>query len=935
MLFVKSWCLALVTLSSLMAGDAPYEVYDPAVKVGRLDNGMTYYIRANSRPEKRLELRLMVNAGSILEDDDQLGFAHFLEHMAFNGTEHFEKAALVDYLESIGVRFGAHLNAFTSFDMTAYMLQVPTDNQEQLEKGLLILSDWASRVSLHTDEIDLERGVVMEEWRRGQGANERILKKQFPIMLQGSHYAKRNPIGTPEILQKGSPDALRRFYKDWYRPELMAVVAVGDFEIESMEKQIRELFSKIPKSENPRERLEYDIPFHEETLFSIATDPELTHGAISVMYKHEPQKREKIENMRRELKESMFFGMFNQRLQERARQAPPPFLYGYASELNFVRSIGGFTLNVFSAPDQIETALAAVLEEARRVQLHGFTATEVERQKQDQLRSLDKAYEERDKTESGSYAVAYMFHYLEGGPIVGIEKRRELVNSWINDIAVEEINGLVEYWMRDENRVITVSLPEKEGVEVPTEQTLASVFERISKAEVVAFEDDVSSEPLMAKPPVAGTIVAEHTYEEVGVTHWKLSNGIDVYVKPTDFKNDEVIFTSFRNGGHSLVSDDAFGSAVYADGLIEESGIANFSIIQLEKMMAGQVVSVSPYINEITEGVNGNASPKDMETAMQLIHLSFTSPRRDEAAFSSLQAKIASSVENRLARPETRYRDQLTKLLTQDHPRKRPPTKEAIDKIDLDTALNFYKSRFENADGFTFSFVGNLELESFKSLVTTYLASLPGKPAEWKFNDIGVYPPKGKITEVVKAGKEPKSQVAMISSASKEWSASASDELKVAIDVLNLMLREKLREEMSGVYSVYAYSQIDRDPHGKYTFGIMFSCDPDRAEELIAAANAQVDDLRINGPSQKNLDKIKEIMRRSRETDLKENRFWLNGITRCVRYGTPINELVVSEAWIDGVNAEMVKRVSETYLSRENQLTVIMQPEESDSKGEN
>lgn len=910
---------------------SPYQVFDPALRVGRLDNGLTYYVRANEKPEKRAELRLMVNAGSVLEDEDQLGFAHFLEHMAFNGTAHFEKMALVDFLESVGMRFGADVNAFTSFDMTAYMLQLPTDDQAKLDKGFLILSDWAHQVTLDPEDIDAERGVVLEEWRSGKGAEERVMDKQLPVIFHNSRYATRLPIGDPEILKNGSPEAVKRFYRDWYRPDLIAVVAVGDFDADAIEQQIRERFSQIPARQNPRERTEFEVPVHEETLFSIESDPELTRATITVAFKHPPKHREKIEDLRRELAESMFFGMFNQRLQERSKEAPPPFLYGYAFDLSFVRSMGGFSLAALAAPDKLKEALYALMQEARRVQLHGFTQSELDRQKQDQSRALEQAWAERDKTESSAYAQAYMFHYINGGPIVGIEKRRELLSQWIEDIQLTEINHLVTQWVRNESRVITVSLPEKEGLQAPTEAALSEVFEQVAKSDLKAYQDDVSDQPLVAQKPSPGTVTNERVHQASGVTEWHLNNGVRVFVKPTDFQNDEILFQGFRDGGHSLADDVTYPSAVQATDITDESGIADFNSVQLEKMLAGKVVGVSPFISEVSEGLRGSASPQDLETAMQLMHLIFTAPRRDDAAFASLKSKWKTQVENRLAQPEARFRDRVREILSQGHMRAKPPTLETVEEIDLDRALAFYQSRFGDANGFAFVFVGNLDVPKFKDLVATYLGSLPATDKGSKFKDLGIRPPSGQVFDTVVAGTEPKSQVAMALTGPAEWSEHANDELRVAIDVLNIMLREKLREELGGVYSVFCMGSVDRIPAQDFTVRVMFSCDPNRVDELTKAALNEIDRLRNEGPSTKNMEKVTEGLRRSLETNLKENRYWLSGITRCIRHAISLESLNQRAAWIETVDAAMVKRAAETYLTRDNQVIVVMRPESSDS----
>jgi len=444
------------------------EVFDAKLRWGRLENGITYYVRSNGKPENRAELRLVVNAGSVLEDEDQLGFAHFLEHMAFNGTASFPKLQLIDYLESIGMKFGADINAFTSMDMTGYLLQLPAET-EHLDKGLLILSEWAREIRLEAEEMDKERGVVLEEWRRGRGAGQRVLEKQLPILLNQSRYAQRLPGGDPEVLESGTLQALKRFYRDWYRPDLMSVVAVGDFDAATMVEKIEQRFAKMAMPEQVRAREQFEVPPHEKTLFAIASDKELSRARVSIAFKHPPKTRKTLGDVRRELVEQMFYGMFNQRLYERTREAQPPFVSGYASDLGFVRTLGGFSLGATAEPDRVTHALLALLQEAERVRRYGFTQEELSRQKKDVMRSMERTYAEREKIDSAAFASAYMSHSQEGGPILGIEKRFELYKQWVPAVSLEQVNALVGRWVRSENRVVMASLPEKPGLALPTE----------------------------------------------------------------------------------------------------------------------------------------------------------------------------------------------------------------------------------------------------------------------------------------------------------------------------------------------------------------------------------------------------------------------------------------------------------------------------------
>ncbi|MCF7802063.1 MAG: insulinase family protein, partial [Candidatus Marinimicrobia bacterium] len=587
---------------------------DSDVRTGVLPNGLQYYIRYNPKPEHRAELRLAVNAGSILENDDQQGLAHFVEHMSFNGTEHFQKSELVDYLESIGMRFGPDLNAYTSFDETVYMLQVPTDSSEELKTAFQILEDWGHLLSFNDEEIDKERGVIIEEWRLGRGAEQRMRDEQFPIILKDSRYAQRLPIGKKEILDTFPYETLRRFYKDWYRPDLMAVVAVGDFDMDAIEGLIQSHFGNLTNPKNERGREFYPVPDHEETLFAIATDKEATRNQLTVYYMQDVKPEETIGHYRERLMGSLYNAMFNDRLNELAKQPDAPFLYGYSGQGRFVRTKEVYLLSAGVADNGITNGLEALLREAKRVHDYGFTQSELERQKKTMLRRMEQAYNERDKTESRNLAREYVSHFLNGEPIPGIEYEYTITQKLLPTITLDDVNHLADEWITTHNRVITVNAPEKEGVSVPTDKELTTVLEAVSREKVEPYAEAVNAEPLLAQEPAPGKVVSEATHADVGIVEWTLSNGVKVILKPTDFKNDEVRFTAFSPGGTSLVPDSLYIAAETTADLMFESGLGNFDRISLDKKLAGQVVNVRPWLEELEEGLNGSASPADLET---------------------------------------------------------------------------------------------------------------------------------------------------------------------------------------------------------------------------------------------------------------------------------------------------------------------------------
>jgi zinc protease len=743
---------------------------DTALIKGEFPNGLTYYILENRKPEKRAQLWLVVNAGSVLEDEDQPGLAHFTEHMAFNGTKHFARQEIVNYLESIGMKFGPEINAYTGFDETVYMLQLPTDSTDIMEKGFQILADWAQHVTFDSVEVEKERGVVIEEWRLGRGAGMRMLDKQLPGILKDSRYAERLPIGKVEVLENFRHESLKRFYSDWYRPDLMAVIAVGDFDADIIQDLVREYFAMIPAVPLPREREVFTVPKHEEPVFAIATDPEATNTTIAIYFKTEVLPEKTLQDYRRILIEQLFARMMNVRLYELLSQSSPPFLYGFVSHSNLVRTLEVNSLNIGVKEDGILIGLDALLTEAVRVQKFGFTRSELDRTKSWLLRRLEKAYLEKDKTASSRFALEYMRNFLQDEPIPGLAYEYQAVKKLLPGIRLEEINALVDEWLGDTNRVILVNAPEKEDVEVPDEEALLAVFDSVGKRLVLPYEDTVSTLPLMEAIPVKGDIVEEEVQKELGTTCWRLSNGVRVILKPTNLKNDEVLFNGFSPGGHSLAATRDYRSVRASAEIIKLSGVGQFALNDLNKKLTGRVVNVFPYINELNEGITGSASPEDLETMFQLIYLYLTRPRKDPAAYQSYKARMEGFIQNRHGSPEAAFYDTIMVTMAQYHKRKRPLSTKLLDEIDPEVSWNFYNERFEDLDDFTFVLVGNFDLDNIRPLILRYLGNLPVTDRVETWQDTGIIPPEGVIKKTIFRGQEEKSRVSMIFTGKHPWS---------------------------------------------------------------------------------------------------------------------------------------------------------------------
>jgi len=900
---------------------------DPQIKLGTFDNGLRYYLRVNKKPENRAELQLVVNAGSVLEDDDQKGLAHFVEHMAFNGTRHFAKQELVKFMESIGMRFGPSLNAFTSFDETIYMLTVPTDKPDVMKTAFQILEDWAHELTFDPGEIDKERGVIIEEWRLGCGAAARMQDKQFPILLQGSRYANRLPIGEKKIIESFPHDTLKRFYRDWYRPDLMAVIAVGDFNESAVEKLIQENFGGLPAVPTPRLRPVYEVPGHAQTLYAIAADKEATNSSVRV-YNKLPRRDQSTDGAyRQSLVEELYSGMLNRRFSELTQKPDPPFLSAFSGRGLFVRSTEAYMLNALVKDEGIERGLEALFTESERVTRFGFTPTEFERQKKDVLRSMEQMYAEREKRESKAFASEYTRHFLQGEPSPGADVEFELTKRFLPEIQLDETNKLGREWGTERNRVVMISAPEKPGLQVPDEQKLAAAMKAAAGKEIKPYVDTAGDQPLLEKIPEPGKVTGTNTREDVGITEWELSNGVKVVIKPTNFKQDEIVFRATSPGGTSLASDPDFIPAVTASQVVASGGLGKFNAIELKKMLSGKVATVRPYIGDIEEGLMGSASPKDLETLFQLIYLTFAEPRSDATIFGVITAQMKAILANMKASPDYAFMEALQTTLSQNHYRERPMTPEIVDEMNLEKSFAFYKDRFADASDFTFIFIGNIDLANFKPLAERYLGSLPALHRKETWKDVGIEPPKGVVQKIVKKGIEPKSQTAIVFTGPFQYDRPHRTAIRAMSLVLDTRLRNLLREELGGTYSVTVNASYEKIPHEEYAFIINFGCNPQRTDELVKALFKEVESLKAKGPSEKEADDARQALFREMETGMKQNNWLLTQLYYRYQLGEDPNSLFNYEEALKIVNPALIQDAARTYLNTDNYVQVLLFPE--------
>ncbi len=917
--------------SSAIAQSTQKVPLDKRIVTGTLENGLTYYILQNKKPESKMEMRLVVNAGSILETDDQQGLAHFCEHMAFNGSKNFEKNELVDYLQTAGVKFGAHLNAYTSFDETVYMLSLPVDDEVVVEQGFLILEDWAQNLLFDSTEIEKERGVVLEEYRLGLGAQKRMMTSYIPKVLYNSTYAKRLPIGKKEVLEGFKRESITSFYRDWYRPDLMAVIIVGDVDVAKTKARIIDHFGKLKNPVNPPERTKADVPDHKETFVTTVTDAEATYGSVQIaykidgMYKHEGT----INQFNQELRQLLFYSMLNDRIQEKTKKPDAAFTtaWVYQGELWVRNKEAVQAFGIVSGGKYLE-ALRQLSTEIERAREHGFTESELKRAKVNFRTRLERSLKEADKTESRSYASQLVEHFLTAEAVPSPEWALSRFDEFVGEISLTELNNQLAELVRGENRVVTMTGPDADKESMPTEADVITTLDQISQMGTEPYEEFEVPESLMSEIPNSGKLEKEIVNEEHSYHELKLANGVNVILKKTDLKNDEILFRALSPGGTNSIDQGMYNSVHLGLAVISETGVGDFSDSDLDKILAGKSVSVRPFIGSTTEGMNGRCRPQDVESMMQLIYLNFTRPRVDPEAYDAYVNRQRSFYDNMGASPSSYFQVEWTKWRYQNHPRTFSiPQSEDWEKTHYPLIAEVYQNRFANAADFTFIFIGNIEIEAFKKLAVTYLGSLIGTPETESVVDVGLKMRSGTDRFMVKKGSEPKSAVQITYHREVEYTKQEDLALDMAAEVLTIKLIEVLREDMGGVYGTSARNYFSREPTPSLNFSISFPCGPENVDTLISAALNQVAILANNGPEEKDLNKVKQTMIKTLKTDVQSNRFWLNQLVSMSYYGDKVSSYSDMEKQISAMTAADVQKAVKERLTGDY-LIGILNPEE-------
>jgi zinc protease len=904
---------------------------DPEATMGTLPNGLKYYVRANGKPAHRVEMRLVVKAGSVLEDQDQQGLAHFVEHMEFEGTRNFPRQGIIQFLASLGLGIGPDANAVTSFDDTQYTLRLPTDAPEVLDRGLLVLQDWAHAATFDDAAIERERGIVLSEWRQHLGAAERTFDKVRAVQLEGSRYASRPPIGDPDVIQKATREQLVRFYRDWYRPDLMAVIVVGDVDRQAVEAMIKSRFSTLTSPSPKRTRPSFDVPERPGTRYTTVTDKETTSTSVSLSNLRPARRQDTVGGYRQIMMDQMFGDMLDARLDELAQQDNPPFLRVTADRGLFPspRTKDEALLEALVSNDGVARGLETLITELQRVSKFGFTATELAREKQAMMLSYERSVTESPDRESASRADEYTRNFLESEALPTIWQELAFHRRFIPGITLTEINGLAAQWFPEQNRLVIVTAPEAAGVKLPTQAELSAAVKRGEAKTVTKYVDIDAGLALMDTKPMPGTIVKTVMRPEAGITEWTLSNGAKVVLKPTMNKEDQILFRATAPGGSSLASDADVTLARVSDDVIAAGGVGRFNASTVDKLLSGKAVVVSPFIGEVNEGMTGGSTPQDLEAMFQLLHLRFTQPRADAGAFAAFVSQAKGLLANQQASPDIVFDQTVDAALSKNHVRRQPLTPAAVDQLNLQKALTFYKARFADASGFTFVFVGSFTVDMIKPFVETYVASLPATHAGETWRDSGVTLPTGVVEKTIEKGIAPKSQVAIVFSGPFVYDDSHVLALRAMTMVLESRLFDSIRQELGGTYSIGADPSMQRYPRPEYSVRIEWTCDPARTSALVDRVFEEIRYVRDLTFSRDQVARIRAAMKREFEQNAQNNGYLLNQIS--ARYedgdGSDVGAVFDMPDRIDALTGADIHDAAVKYLNLENYVKVTLMPE--------
>lgn len=905
---------------------------DPKVRYGKLDNGLTYYIRHNAQPRDRADFYIAQNVGSILEEENQRGLAHFLEHMAFDGTKNFPAHGMDDFIESVGMRGGENFNAYTSFDETVYMIMnAPVERKGVIDSCLLILHDWSGFITLADSAIEKERGVIREEWRTRQDAQARLWEQQLPKMFPDSRYANRMPIGSIDVINNFKPDELRDYYKKWYRPDQQAIIVVGDIDVDQVEADVKQIFADIPAPVDPAERQEFEVPDNDLPLVSIAKDKEASNTILYLFYKHDKLPKEMygtLTGLVKDYIQQVCAVMMNERFEEILHQANPPFVYAEAGDGDYMiaRTKGAWTVAALAKEGEIDSTLTTLVKETQRVKQYGFTPSEYDRARINVLKQYESAFNERDNQKNSAYTREYVRHFTEGGYIPGIETEYALINEIAPRIPVEQVNQYIQDMIGDTNIVIALTGPDKAGVSYPTEEELLRDFLKASRIPVEPYQETVSNEPLIPNLPAPGSVVSAESGQRFDATVITLSNGVKVVVKPTEFKKDEILMTATRPGGSTLFGDRDIDNLKVFNEVIQLGGLGNFSAIELGKRLAGKKVSCTPSLGLNDESFNGSAAPSDLKTLFELIYLHFTAPRMDTEAYASFENRMKAQLLNSALDPMVAFSDTLTKVVYENNPRAMRLQPDDFKHISYPRIMEMYKERFEDASGFVFSFVGNIDPDSIRPYLEQYLATLPANGKVTQGNP-AVVPPIRKgdyVTVFNRAMETPKATVLNLYSGQIPYTLENIVSATMLKQILDLVYMEKVREEEGGTYGVQTSARISPFPEGRTTLQAYFDTDPAKWEQMNMIVINELRRITDVGPRAEDFKKCQDNLLKRHAENLQENNYWLQTLDNYYYRG--FDGETTYETIVKEMTPAKVQAFAWQLLSQGNRLGIMMIP---------
>lgn len=902
---------------------------DPELRLGKLPNGMTYYIRHNEEPKERASFYIIQNVGALLENDNQNGLAHFLEHMAFNGTKHFEGKGILNFLEKNGVAFGRNINAYTSFDETVYNLSdVPTTKPGLIDSCLLVLHDWSHYLQLTDEEIDAERGVISEEWRTRRDAGFRLRNQFFPVLLKGSKYAVRDVIGDLDVIKNFEYNTLRDFYHDWYRTDLQAIAIVGDINVDEVEKSVKEMFSKIPAVQNPLKREAFKIPAHDEDYYVLATDKEAPQSSISI-YAIRPNNDEKpktLNDLREELVRSLFNDVVSQRIAELLQKGTPPFISGNFGYGTFLRGYDVYSISTTANPNKEDVALEAILTENERVNRYGITSSELDRSKSNYLTRLESSYKQKDKISNDRYVSGYVDHYTTQAAIPSFDFEYDFKKQVIGGITAEEISAKAKEWIAGKNRTIIITGPSEDAKHL-SEAEVKAIMQKVAQKTIEPYADAATASSLINEELKGSKIVKTKKLDDFDAVEWSLENGTKVIFRKADYEKDQVSLNSFSPGGNSLVSDNMVESSMVLGSFIGNYGVGDFDAITLRKMLTGKKVSATPTIGELTEGISGSSTPKDFETMLQLTYLYFEKPRFDQEAHNAFMSRFKAYISSMEKNPQKVMQDSLGMILTNYHPRARIFNADLLDKVELSHIEQIYRDRIQDASDFTFIIVGNMEEAEVKPLVEKYIGSLTDKNRTEQWKDLGMEMAKGKTQKNIPIKLEtPKGNVNLVYSGKIDYSPFNNLAVSIIRGILDLRYTENIREKEGGTYGVRVSTGTSHYPEAKASANISFDCDPEKADHLKSLIYLEIEKMMKEGPSQVDLDKTIENMRKSREQGKLHNSYWMSVLYNYYYNGINSNDPANFEQILDKMTVKDIQKVASKFFGSADVVDVVFLP---------